>query len=460
MNTMAKAKSVLGEVPFARGTSMLRSASILAQPESISVYMTPPTGLEDHAGLNGSFSDDSRSPTPKELKICVTDEGSWMGCFNCSCVPLLKQIFTLGLSIPMELEEVEEEGGLLTRFIGDMSNSQSTRNHMPRFVIFYIVFLLLNLLFSETLGYPDEMSIPMAILFALPLDALVVGRFQKQRMRGIQAKMEEWRPIFEAKGFVMTLREDEEQWRFLTRDVYVHIVKRQEPPPPPTLVGTINLNNNNNNNNGNTMEEQDDEEQQRQQEEKAIAEAQASGVNYLIYYARMFVRRNQGVRDILESEINIVKPPQLENLEDNMFQALVSDFYRTIKSDMKTRYIIHFATLIWVTILAMAFSNLWWETIVGSSALILPIVVAIVLIVWVDQYILLHILPSRIPILVEQRWRPRLNEVGFTITYNVDQPRWWNWKESYIHLSDMHGTVPVDGYENIVSLESRRGHLA
>jgi len=92
--------------------------------------------------------------------------------------------------------------------------------------------------------------------------------------------------------------------------------------------------------------------------------------------------------------------------------------------------------------------------------LILPIVVAIVLIVWVDQYILLHILPSRIPILVEQRWRPRLNEVGFTITYNVDQPRWWNWKESYIHLSDMHGTVPVDGYENIVSLESRRGHLA
>jgi len=371
----------------------------------------------------------------QDLKIRLTNHGIYCGCVNQSRLLLLQQVLTLGArSIPIGLRDDDNDddnNDMLKTFIEDMANTQALENDNPRFLNFYVIAMMANIVFQETLPtFGRDYSFFMALIVVLPLDTIVYKLFQQERLRETEAKLQEWRPFFEAKGFMTVLRHDEQQWWF-SSDLYVHIIQR---PTVRVAQGTTTHHH--------TVLSPRHAQGQQQQLTATTTQSTTprnitipypEEVKYLILYSRMFLRRNQHMRDILEWESNMVKPPQLAAFNDILFQHFMCETRwaaRMAKTNRRVLHVVYWLSIVVVAILIHTFC----KTTLDWAILSLPLVASVWLVVCLDQCLLLHVLPTRFPDLIEQDWKPRLERSGFTVSYHVDKPHWWSWKETYMHI--------------------------
>lgn len=283
------------------------------------------------------------------------------------------------------------------RFVQDLQLSMRTnywRIHWPILSSLFAVFVIVPLFVVspyDSLGLYLTACLASVVFFG--------WRYGKQH-EGLQFEMEtriqEWQPLFEKQGFQVDYIVDKH--RLMPTETYIHIHRL-------SVRGASSL-------------------------------SPASGkeeAKYLLLYPRLFRHRNRTFRvvplSILSRDpVHYAKPPELQNLSDEVFQSLMNDMREALRSLMVKKLYLYFLLLIvWLI--------LQYYLALGSPTLAL---VLFVLVFVLDQFVVDHhpILSSKITQKIEE-WKPRIEAHGFTVEYLVDGEDAMtggrgSWKEGYM----------------------------
>ena len=253
--------------------------------------------------------------------------------------------------------------------------------------VYYPLFLLYSCFY-------DTIALLYGILVAFGYRAQV-----KDLQSEIEVRIEEWSTLFRHEGFSVTCTTRESFWR--PTELYLRIYQSCKP----SMGSKIWF---------------------------CHAEQEAK---YLILFARMFKHRNTSFRVLLASKkfakSVYVKPPALENLSDALFLRLMKDLDKTLRAYMVKKRNICLSLVFFFDFPVFLFSpsELYLQITTGVTAGLL------VFFWWIHQFLADQFLfPISGISQCIKKWQPRLAVDDHVIEYCVDQPRWFNWKEGYIHI--------------------------
>jgi len=284
-------------------------------------------------------------------------------------------------------------------FIRDLQFS--TQAHWP---VFHpvLTFAFIGVVVGPLIISPYEVYLYVAV--CIVLEITIFWRMGSDLQIEIESRVEEWRPFFEREGFQVDYVIDN-RWCTPT-ETYVHIYRwseysarvpwsSEEKPTPQPRAG-------------------DDFEEQ---------------AKYMLVSPRIVPRRNKSFRHVpilpwKSASILCIKPPALQNLSDEVFRDLLVDVNKALRSVwVRRRYFLALYVVAWSTVYYLT---------VGNETITKPLLVLFLLL---DQFIVGHLplMNSSFTSLVDE-WKPRLHTHGFSLEYDVDQPAWYQWKESYLDI--------------------------
>jgi len=304
-------------------------------------------------------------------------------CWNRNKVPKLP--YDSDLYKPAALSNLSDE--LFYSFIKDLQLSMRARwpIYWPISIAFFVLFVVLPLF------------IPLQLVYCYVIACLVtvagliwIHHNQHADLRlEMVARIKEWQPLFSKEGFSVDYVVDKSWWTFT--ESYIHIHRSFEKLGP---TGPLS-----------------DEE-----------------AKYLLLFPRLFRHRNKTFRVMAISREPTYwlysKPPSLRSLSDDVFMSLMKDMDIALRAfSIKKRNLSLVLLLVWLLV------N---YTSGGNAAVAMPLLVVFL---GIDQLISVHlpVLSSHIPAKI-QEWKSRLNAQGFDAEYRIDQPAWYNSKESYLHI--------------------------
>jgi hypothetical protein len=282
---------------------------------------------------------------------------------------------------PTGLASLDED--LFHNFTADL---QATANYQWGDIWACVLVFYWNVFIAPTLCWESallEIGIIPVVVWYLRYDRLGLGD-------EINVKLEEWRPLFDEQGYTVEYVEDKPHWWTAT-ETYVHIRKRIGQP------------------------------------QQQIVIPQTEEAKYLILFPDEIRRRNKSFR-VLEASCAIcVKPPALHELDDSGFVEFLGYLEAAAT---KSKYWKRISVCILVGAFVYGFVSYFFRyerkgfILIGLFYLIYR------------SCILYTDMLSRawgVQAVIEEL-QPRLAEHGFTVSYHVDQPSWWLWREHYVHI--------------------------
>ena len=334
---------------------------------------------------------------PRYVKLLV------MGGFFCrnGLIEKIPRDATNPIRKPAELSNLSDE--LFCNFTKDIQLSVASHVSHKWHILLPLLFICVPMTSLTYLFYPPFLLYAcLCNSIALLYGVLVAFGYRdqvKDLQSDVEARIEEWSTMFRDEGFSVTCTTSESFWR--PNELYLHIFQSGMP----SLGSQIWF---------------------------CHAEQEAK---YLIFFARMFKHRNNNFRVLLASKklakSIYVKPPALQNLSDTLFRKLMSNVDKTLRAYMVKKRNICISLVFFFDLPVF---------LLTPSELLLPIMTGvtaglIVFLFLVHQFLADHLLfpVSGISKCIK-KWQPRLAVYGYIIEYCVDQPRWFNWKEGYIHI--------------------------
>lgn len=341
-----------------------------------------------------SAAADGFVPAPEggeEAKLMVVGGGV---CCNRNKIP----------SIPYDGDSCYKPAGLsnlsnelFDNFIRDIQLSMKAR-----FSLFWPILTTIFVLFVVVpMFVPAEhfTLYGVACLFALGILARLRYNHQADFKCEMEARLDEWQPLFVREGFVVEYVVDRKWWT--SPESYLYFHRRS--------VGA-----------------------------NQVAAPAASGAKfsplyeeeakYLLLFARLFLHRNKTFRVMpLSREAthwHCTKPPALYNLNDDVFMKLMQDMDGCMRSFViKKRNVTLGLVALWILINFLS---------AGNAVVVMPF---LVLFLALEEVVLPHLLhASTLRTKLEQEWHPLLASYGFTVEYRVDRPHWYSWPEGYMHI--------------------------
>ena len=215
---------------------------------------------------------------------------------------------------------------------------------------------------------------------------------------GIEARIQEWQPLFSNEGFAVRFIVDKKLCQ--ATESYLHIYRAQNTTDQASNIDFV----------PNYKEE----------------------ANYSLLWARSFCRRNNTFRAVprlqLSSSFDLfyAQPPALHNLDGAVFRGLMKDVEMAMEI-----HDLRFRAFTFVAVVPAAFVIHFWAFAYKPVAVVAMFIAAALI-----ELVLIHHLPfltAPISATLEE-WQPRLAPHGFTVEFRVDQPTWYSFREGYLHI--------------------------
>lgn len=215
----------------------------------------------------------------------------------------------------------------------------------------------------------------------------------------VEARVSEWLPLFQEQGYTVDYVIDRPNWWTWT-ETYVHFHQ------------SIGL----------------QQEFPRAQEEEA---------KYLILFPPEIRRRNKTFRRLGERraplDTRYLKPPALRHLDGAVFREILKDIEAATTMSNFGNFLFFCGVVAFVSLLFLQL-----EKIIAFSVLGLLLLIHLCVGLYTDLISSLFGVPSKV-----EELKPRLEEHGFTLSYHVDQPAWWAWREYYVLIQRLPSRVVV-----------------
>jgi len=328
-------------------------------------------------------------------KIMILHTG-WFHCCSCCYCPRHKfpSIDSAYTYTPVGLRL---DPALLRSFLTDLKEIRQLQKGWDFMALWVLLYFLLPL---ASFHYGILVLVSVVVFSNIWWNVGATDKIES----AVKERVQEWRPLFHEHGYAVDCVVDKPNW-MATKEVYLYIHRHCDDP----------------------------EQQQQPQEVSNFQDDE--GVKYMYACAWELSCRNKAFRS-LANKRSFLKPPYLRRLDDDVFQEVIKDVASSAQPS--NCHVLSCIFLFLVLLIPIYYAaDTWWivdKLWVFSADLILCYIV--------DRLVLSQCCGNHELLLPKlELWQSRLAAHGYTLSYHVDQPQWWSWKETYIQIKKSQATI-------------------